>query len=50
MGFVDVVLEIKSGRQDRSQCEVLEPANPPVPGIKCLGSDDMPRIILGRNC
>ena len=26
---------------------MLEPSNPPVEGIKCLGSDDMPKIMLG---
>lgn len=26
---------------------MFEPSNPPVEGIKCLGSDDIPKMMLG---
>jgi hypothetical protein len=43
------VLGIRSGIQERNQCVVLDPPSPPVEGIKCLGREDIPRMMLGRS-
>lgn len=42
-----LVCGISSGRQERNQCDIFEPQRPPVDGIKCLGSEDIARMILG---
>jgi hypothetical protein len=43
------VLERSKGVHESIQWVIFEPAMPPVDGIKFVGSDDNPRMILGRN-
>lgn len=46
---VAMVLGIRSGIQERNQWVVLVPPIPPVEGIRCLGREEIPRIILGKS-
>ena len=40
-------VEKNSGKQERNHWDKFDPVSPPVEGIKSLGSDAMPRIIVG---
>jgi hypothetical protein len=44
-----MVLGTRSGIQERNQWVVLAPPIPPVEGIKCLGREEIPRIILDKS-
>jgi hypothetical protein len=43
------VLGTRSGIQERNQWVVVEPPIPPVKGIKCLGSEEILRMMVGKS-